>query len=131
MRVEIGPRELASGSVVLRNRLCVPPKYVIERRFVRLLENAGLPLPELQYEVALPNGRKAYLDAATDLRGAWVRVVDADEFVVGFDRVLLDSDLISFGGWSLAWKPHRTASALPAMAPMARTRSSAHPAPSR
>jgi hypothetical protein len=51
-------------AVVLQNRVVVPPKYVIERRFVRLLENAGLPLPKLQYEVELPNGRKAYLDAA-------------------------------------------------------------------
>ena len=59
-----GRRGVGPMGVVLRNRLRVPPKYVIERRFVRLLENAGLPLPELQYEVALPNGRKAYLDAA-------------------------------------------------------------------
>lgn len=49
---------------VLRNRLGAPPHSVIERRFLRLLESAGLPLPELQYEVGLPNGRKAYLDAA-------------------------------------------------------------------
>jgi hypothetical protein len=51
-------------AIVLRGRLDVPPKYVIERRFVRLLENAGLPMPELQYEVELPNRRKVYIDAA-------------------------------------------------------------------
>ena len=59
-----GRRGVGPMGVVLRHRLLVPPEYVIERRFVRLLENAGLPLPELQYEVELPNGRKAYLDAA-------------------------------------------------------------------
>ncbi len=61
-------------AVVLRNRLDVPPKYVIERRFVRLLENAGLPIPELQYRVDLPNGREAYIDAAhtaPNSRGSW------------------------------------------------------------
>ncbi len=55
-------------AVVLLNRVAVPPKYVIERRFARLLENAGLPIPEFQYEVTLPYGRKAYLDAAYPAR---------------------------------------------------------------
>jgi putative AbiEi antitoxin of type IV toxin-antitoxin system/uncharacterized protein DUF559 len=59
-------------AVVLRKRLRVPPKYVIERRFVRLLENAGLPIPELQYEVKLSNGREVYIDAAhTAPKLAW------------------------------------------------------------
>jgi hypothetical protein len=58
--------------VVLRNRLGTLPQSVIERGFVRLLEDAGLPLPELQHEVALPNGHKAYLDAAYPaIRLAW------------------------------------------------------------
>jgi very-short-patch-repair endonuclease len=31
---------------------------------LRLLEQAGLPRPECQYELKLPNGRRAFLDAA-------------------------------------------------------------------
>ena len=48
------------------SRVEAPPARLGDylRRFVRLLENAGVPVPELQYEVALPNGRKAFLDAA-------------------------------------------------------------------
>jgi len=67
-----GRRGVGPMGVVLRNRLGAPPDSVIERRFVRLLEDAGLALPELQYEVALPNGRKAYLDTAYPaIRLAW------------------------------------------------------------
>jgi len=67
-----GRRGVGPMGVVLRNRLAAPPDSVIERRFVRLLEDAGLALPELQYEVALPNGRKAYLDTAYPaIRLAW------------------------------------------------------------
>ncbi len=51
-------------AVVLQSRVLVPPKSVIERRFARLLENAGLPIPNFQHEVALPTGRRAYIDAA-------------------------------------------------------------------
>jgi hypothetical protein len=51
-------------AVVLAGRTGVPPKEVIERRFLRLLEAAHLPKPECQYEVVLPDGRRRFIDAA-------------------------------------------------------------------
>ena len=51
-------------AVVLDRRGPRPPTQLIERRFLRLLEQAGLPRPECQYELKLPNGRRAFLDAA-------------------------------------------------------------------
>ena len=59
-------------AVVLQNRVPVPPKSVLERRFVRLLEDASLPLPVCQYEVRLPSGRRVFIDAVHETeRLAW------------------------------------------------------------
>jgi len=51
-------------AVVLEGRGGQPPKYVIERRFLRILERADLPRPECQYPIELPSGRTIYTDAA-------------------------------------------------------------------
>ncbi len=59
-------------AVVLDKRVAVPPKSVLERQFVRLCEDASLPLPICQYEVCLPSGRSAYIDAVHEAqRLAW------------------------------------------------------------
>jgi len=64
-----GRRGVGPMAIVLDHRLDVPPKYVIERRFLRLLEGASLPLPQCQYPVLRPSGQMAFIDAAyPDLR---------------------------------------------------------------
>ena len=59
-----GRRGVGPMAVVLKDRPESTPHSVLERRFLRLLEDASIPMPICQYEVALPNGRKAYIDAA-------------------------------------------------------------------
>jgi len=59
-----GRRGAGAMAVVLHRRGPLPPTELIERRFLRLLERDGLPSPECQFELALPNGRRAFLDAA-------------------------------------------------------------------
>jgi hypothetical protein len=67
-----GRRGVGPMAIVLDRRTERPPKEVIERRFLRLLEKAGIPLPECQHEIVLPSGRQVFIDAAhVDLRLAW------------------------------------------------------------
>jgi very-short-patch-repair endonuclease len=51
-------------AAILDERLVTVPHSVLERRFVRLLQDADLPMPTLQHRVVLLNGRVAFLDAA-------------------------------------------------------------------
>jgi hypothetical protein len=51
-------------AIILEDRLISLPQSVLERRFVRLLEDADLPIPVLQHRVVLPSGRVVYIDAA-------------------------------------------------------------------
>jgi hypothetical protein len=64
-----GRRGVGPMAEVLDRRDLRPPTQLVERRFLRLLEQAGLPRPECQCELKLSNGRRAFLDAAyADLR---------------------------------------------------------------
>ena len=49
---------------ILEDRALTIPQSVLERRFLRLLMDAELPLPELQHRVVLSTGRVVYIDAA-------------------------------------------------------------------
>jgi hypothetical protein len=51
-------------AAILERRMISIPHSVLERRFLRLLDDAGLPPPTLQHRVDLGNGRVAYIDAA-------------------------------------------------------------------
>jgi hypothetical protein len=51
-------------AVVLDGRWGPIPHSVLERRFLRLLEQAHVPLPVCQHPVVLPSGRRAFIDAA-------------------------------------------------------------------
>jgi Transcriptional regulator, AbiEi antitoxin len=51
-------------AVVLDERPIAIPHSILERAFLRLLEQAGLPPPVCQHRVFLPNGRLAFIDAA-------------------------------------------------------------------
>jgi hypothetical protein len=51
-------------AVVLEHRMASVPHSVLERRFLRLLDDAGLSPPTLQHRVELGHGRVAYIDAA-------------------------------------------------------------------
>jgi len=52
------------SGVCIDQRLDVNPHSVLERRFLRLLDDAGLPTPVCQYPIKLMSGRTAYLDCA-------------------------------------------------------------------
>jgi len=51
-------------AVILERRPAVVPHSPLERRFLRLLERSGLPLPVCQHPVRLRSGRVVYLDCA-------------------------------------------------------------------
>ena len=51
-------------AVVLDHRPLVTPHSVLERAFVRLVDAAGLPPLVCQHPLRLPNGRRAFIDAA-------------------------------------------------------------------
>jgi len=59
-----GRNGIATFAAVLEAREVVIPESVMERRFVRILEQAHLPAPALQYSVPLGDGRSARVDAA-------------------------------------------------------------------
>ncbi len=59
-----GRRGVGPMAVVLKDRPESTPESVLERRFLRLLEDASIPPPICQYQVTLANGRKAFIDAA-------------------------------------------------------------------
>jgi hypothetical protein len=59
-----GRRGVGPMAVVLTDRPESTPDSVLERRFLRLLDDANLPPPICQYEVTLGNGRTAFIDAA-------------------------------------------------------------------
>ena len=71
-----------------------------ERRLLQLFSGAGLPMPKTQYEVALPSGRRAYLDFAyPDARLA----IEADSYRHHSSRIdwardrTRNNDLIALG----------------------------------
>jgi hypothetical protein len=67
-----GRRGVGPMASVLEGRHGAPPKSVIERRFITIVERAGLPRPRCQHPVVLPDGRSRYLDAAfPELMLAW------------------------------------------------------------
>ncbi len=59
-----GRNGIGAMRIVLDHRGMVVPESVLERRFLRLLENASIPLPIMQFQVRLSSGRVARIDAA-------------------------------------------------------------------
>jgi very-short-patch-repair endonuclease len=59
-----GRRGVGAMAIVLMNRPATGPQSVLERRFLRILDNASLPTPVCQFQVELPTGRRVYIDAA-------------------------------------------------------------------